>query len=196
MHPRRDVFYVRTAQPVIDLDRNKFLEHDLLALRVELVRLWLLFVPTVLAVTSLVFFAAGGPMQFSFLNWLFSSPYAPMAIHVLQYPPLLVLLLTAAWIDERRVLRDAEACSARSFSISRAQVGRTRRVSYLFTGEHGEYYGGYSFCLYLGVQPRELASTLEGKHSRPTRNERLRLRPQCRYPSETRLGLPTGWPTL
>ena len=37
MHPRREVFYVRTALPVIDPDRNKFLEHDLLAVRVELV---------------------------------------------------------------------------------------------------------------------------------------------------------------
>jgi hypothetical protein len=158
MHPRRDVFYVRPALPVIAPDRNKFVEHDLLAVRVELVRLWLLFVPTVLAVASLVFFAAGGPAQFSFLNSLFSSQYAPVAILILQYPPLLVFLLTAAWIDERRVLRDAEACSARSYSISRAQVGRTGRVSYLFMGEHGEYYGGYCYCLHLGlVQPQELA---------------------------------------
>jgi hypothetical protein len=64
-----------------------------------------LFVPTVLAVASLVFFAAGGATQFSFLNWLFSSHYAPITILILQYPPLLVLLLTAAWIDERRVKR-------------------------------------------------------------------------------------------
>jgi uncharacterized membrane-anchored protein len=77
MHPRREVFYVRTALPVIDPDRNKFLEHDLLAVRVELVRLWLLFVPTVLAVASLVFFAAGGPMQFSFLNWFFHHTICP-----------------------------------------------------------------------------------------------------------------------
>lgn len=130
MHPRREVFYLRTAILLIDPDRNRFLEHDLLAVRVELVRLWLLFVPTVLAVASLVFFAAGGPMEFSFLNWLFSSRYAPIAILILHYPPLLVLLLTAAWIEERRVLRDAEACSARSFSISRdsSRAGRTSFV--------------------------------------------------------------------
>ena len=172
MHPRREVFYVRTALPVIDPDRNKFLEHDLLAVRVELVRFWLLFVPTVLAVASLVFFAAGGPMQFSFLNWLFSSRYAPIAILILQYPPLLVLLLTAAWIDERRVLRDAEACSARSFSISHAQVGRAGRVSYLFMGEHGEYYGGDCFCLYLGlVQPHELATIVFHNVRKPELNK-------------------------
>lgn len=159
MHPRREVFYVRTAVPLLDPERNQFLEHDFLAVRVELVRLWLLFVPTVLALASLVFFAADGPMKFSFLNWLFSSRYAPIAILILQYPPLFVLLLTATWIDERRVMSDAEACSARSFSISHAQVGRAGRVSYLFMGEHGEYYGGDCFCLYLGlVQPHELAT--------------------------------------
>jgi len=172
MHPRRDVFCVRTALPVMDPDRNKFLEHDLLAVRVELVRLWLLFVPTVLAVASLVFLAAGGPTQFSFLNWLFSSRYAPIAILILQYLPLLVLLLTAAWISERRVLRDAEACSARSYSISQAQVGRVGRVSYLFMGEHGEYYGGYCYCLYLGlVQPPELGTIVFHNIQKPELNK-------------------------
>lgn len=172
MHPRKDVFYVRTALPVMDPSRDKFLEHDLVAVRVELVRLWLLFVPTVLAVASLVFLAAGGPMQFSFLNWLFSSRYAPVAILILQYLPLLVLLLTAAWISERRVLRDAEACSARSYSISQAQVGRAGRVSYLFMGEHGEYYGGYCYCLYLGlVQPPELGTIVFHNIQKPEINK-------------------------
>ena len=76
-----------------------------------------------------------------------------------QYPPLLVFVLLVAWIDERRVMRDAEACTARSFSISRARVGWVGRVSYLFMGEHGEYYGGD--CLYLGFpHARELATTV------------------------------------
>lgn len=172
MHPRRDVFYVRTALPIIAPDRSEYLEHDLLAVRVELARLWLLFVPTVLAVASLVFFAAGGPMQFSFLNWLFSSRYAPLAVLVMQYPPLFVLLLTAAWIAERRVMRDAEACSARSFSISQAQVGRAGQVSYLFMGEHGEYYGGHFFCLYLGlVRPQQLATIVFHNVRKPELNK-------------------------
>jgi hypothetical protein len=172
MHPRKEVFYVRTTVPLIDTDRNRFLEHDFLAVKVELVRLWLLFVPTVLAVASLVFFATGGPMEFSFLNWLFSSRYAPIAIVILQYPPVWVLLLTAAWFDERRVLRDAEACSATSFSVSQAQVGRTGRVSYQFRGEHGEYFGGDCFCLYLGlVRPNELARIIFYNTRKPELNK-------------------------
>jgi len=172
MHPRRDVFYVRTTVRLVDPDRKQFLEHDFLAVRVELVRLWLLFVPTVLAVAFLVFFAAGGLMKFSFLNWIFSTRYAPFAILVLQYPPMVVLLLVGAWIGERRVLRNAAACSVRSFSVRRGQVGLVGRVSYLFMGEHGEYYGGDCFCLHLGLaQPPELATIVIHDVGKPELNK-------------------------
>ncbi|MGC1415646.1 MAG: hypothetical protein WA817_10210 [Candidatus Acidiferrum sp.] len=157
MHPRREVYYVRTAVRLIDPDRRPLLEHDFLAVRVELVRLWLLFVPTFLSVAVLVFFAASGPAKFSYLNWVFSSRYASIVLLFCQYPPLLVFALLVAWIDERRVMRDAGACSAKSFSIHRAPVGWIGRVSYQFVGEHGEYCGGD--CLYFGLHhPRELAT--------------------------------------
>lgn len=114
-------------------------------------------VPTFLAVAFLVFFAAGGPTKFSFLNWVFTSREAYLAFFVGQYPPLLVFLLLWEWIAERRVMRDAEGCSARSFSIRRVRAGRFGRVSYLFMGEHGEYYGGE--CPYFElIHSRELAS--------------------------------------
>jgi len=45
LHPRRDVFYVRTTVRLSDADRNQTLEHDFLAGKVALVRLWLLFLP-------------------------------------------------------------------------------------------------------------------------------------------------------
>jgi hypothetical protein len=157
MHPRREVFYVRTSVRVTVPDRSQTMEKDLLAVRVELTRLWLLFVPTFLAVAFLVFFAAGGPEKFSFLNWIFTSRHAHLAFLVCQYPPLLVLLLLAEWIAERRVMRDAEACSARSFSVNPTRSGQFGRVSYLFMGEHGEYYGGE--CRYFKlIHVRELAS--------------------------------------
>jgi hypothetical protein len=169
MHPRREVFYVRTAVRSIDPAGARALEHDFLAVKVELVRLWLLFVPTFLAVAFLVFFAAGGPMKFSFLNWIFSSQHAYIAFLVCQYPPLLVLLLLFAWIDERRVMRDAEACSARSYSVSRAAAGHFGRVAYLFMGEHGEYHGGYS--LYFGlIHPHELATIVFHNVRKPELN--------------------------
>jgi len=157
MHPRREVFYVRTSVQLIDQRRHRVSERDFLAVRVVLTRLWLLFVPTFLAVAVLVFFAAGGSVKFSFLNWFFSSRLGFAGTSLFVYPPLFVLLLVSVWIDERRVMRDAEACSARSFSVSHARFRHFGRVSYQFMGEHGEYYGGYG--LYFGlVQPLELAT--------------------------------------
>lgn len=156
MHPRREVYYVRTSVRLTDSGRSHALEKDFLAVRVELVRLWLLFVPTFLAVAVLAFFAAGELMKFSFLNWIFSSRYVYVAVAFWQYPPLLVLFLLSAWIGERRVMRNARACSVNSLSIRNIRVRRFGRVSYAFKGERGEYYGGY--CLSFGiVQPRELA---------------------------------------
>lgn len=157
MHPRREVFYVRTAVRLIDADRRRALEHDFLAVRVELVRLWLLFVPTFLSVAVLVFLAARGPAKFSYLNWVFSSRYAFIVVLFCQYLPLLVFVMLVAWIDERRVMRNAEACSASAFSLHPARAGWVGRVSYAFVGEHGEYYGGD--CTYWGLaHPRELAT--------------------------------------
>jgi hypothetical protein len=46
LRPRRDVFYVRTTVKFTDLDRNLSVEHDQIAVRVEMARLWLLFLPT------------------------------------------------------------------------------------------------------------------------------------------------------
>jgi hypothetical protein len=171
MHPRREVFYVRTAVRLIDLDRNQAVEHDYLAVKVELVRLWLWVVPTSVAVVILVFFAAGGPTNFSFLNWMFSSRYSEVALILCQYPPLLVLVLLSIWISERRVMRDAEACSATSFRIySVARGGWFGRVAYSFRGEHGEYYGGD--CSYFGfAHPRELASTVFHNSRKPDLNK-------------------------
>lgn len=131
-----------------------------------------MFFPTSLAVSFLVFFAAEGPNRFSLLNWFLSSPYTYVAFVVCQYVPLFVILLLWAWIDERRVLRDAEACSARSFSISEYGRGarRIQRVSYLFMGEHDEYYGGD--CLYFGlVQPHELATIVFHSVRKPELNK-------------------------
>jgi len=170
MHPRKEIFYVRTSIQVIDPDRRQFLERDFLAVKVELARLWLLFLPTFLAVAFLVFFAAGGPTKFSYTNWIFSSGYAYIAIQFWNLPPLLALALLLAWISERRVMRDADACSARSYSISQAGAGRIGRVSYLFMGEHGEYYGGD--CMWFGfTQRHELATIVFHNVRKPELNK-------------------------
>ena len=170
IHPSRDIYYVRTSVRLIDPDRRQTLEHDFLAVRVELVRLWLLFVPTILSVTVLVFFAAGGPSKFSYLNWFFSSRYAYFVASFCLYPPLLVFVLLVLWIDERRVLRDAEACSATSFRIYGANDVWGGRVGYAFKGEQGECYGGD--CLYFRLyHPAELATIVFHNVRKPELNK-------------------------
>ena len=67
-------------------------------------------------------------------------------------------------------MRDAEACSARSFSIFRARAGRFGQVSYLFMADHGEYFGGHCVCFGL-IQPRELATIVFHNVRKPELNK-------------------------
>lgn len=160
LHPRKEVFYLRTIVRLSDPDGNQALEQEYLAVKVELVRLWLLFLPTLLAVGLLVVSCGSGILwNFSLLNTIFSSKYGFIAIQVWHAPPLIALVLLWAWISERWVMRDAEACPARSFSVTSQEGWRVRRVSYAFMGQHGEYYGGYSFYFGL-VHPLKLATVV------------------------------------
>ena len=165
LHPRKEAFYVRTTVRLRDPDRNEALEHDYLAVKVELARLWLLFLPTVLAVGFLVGSSASGVLwKFSLLNKIFYTKYAYIAFYILHVLPVIVVVLLSAWIRERWVMRDAEACSARSYSVA------NRTVSYLFMGERGEYYGGY--CYYFGLaRPMQLATVVFYNMRKPELNK-------------------------
>ena len=140
LHPRKEVFYLRTTVLVPDPDYAVVKEHDRLAVRVELARLWLLFIATFTAVAFLlVTFASGTTWKISLIdstlvNWLNLGPYP-----VLLFFRLLVIAaggLLAAWVSERWVLRDASVCSA-TF-LHRYQ----KRIMYGFKDPSGEYYGG------------------------------------------------------
>jgi hypothetical protein len=165
LHPRREVFYVRTAVRLIDPDGDLALEHDYLAVKVELARLWILFLPTFLAIGFLVVFSASGVLwKSSLLNRIFSTRYAFIAFYIGCALTVIVPLLLAVWIRERWIMRDAEACSARSYSI------RNRSVSYMFIGERGEYYGGYSYYFGL-VHPPQLATVIFYNTRKPELNK-------------------------
>jgi hypothetical protein len=165
LHPRREVFYVRTAVRLIDPDGKLALEHDYLAVKVELARLWLLFLPTFLAIGFLVVFSASGVLwKSSLLNTIFSTRYAFIALYLGCVLTVIVPLLLAVWIRERWIMRDAEACSARSYSV------RKRSVSYMFIGERGEYYGGYSYYFGL-VHPLQLATVIFYNTRKPELNK-------------------------
>jgi hypothetical protein len=143
--PRKEIFYLRTAVRVPDPDYALAVEHDQIAVRLELARLWLLFIPTFTSVAFLlVTFASGTTwrislIDFSMANGLKLGPYP--FILFLRFLVLGVFALLAAWISERRVLRDATVCSAAS--LHRYEKG----IMYSFQDSCGEYYGGQGIPL-------------------------------------------------
>ncbi len=152
LHPRKEVFYVRTTTKQRDLERNLSIEHDQLAVRVETSRLWLLFIPTALGVAFLVVTLANGTLwHFSIVEHFIDSEAVGIAYGVLRAPLYLIGLGLWIWITERRVLRDAGCCSARSFRIGNGRVG------FQFVTEKGNYGGGDDF--YFGLtKPWEVAT--------------------------------------
>jgi hypothetical protein len=144
LHPRKDVFYVRTVVRARSRKGHIVKEKDFVAVRVELVRLWILFIPTMMAVGLLVFTAARGKLwEYSLLQRALPAPYSYFVLQLTYYAPFAVILLLCVWIGERWVMRDAEACYARDFTINAGLVG------FQFMGEHGDYYGGYG--IYFGL---------------------------------------------
>jgi hypothetical protein len=145
LRPRREVFYLRTTMHVPDPDYAVAVEHDRIAVQVELARLWLLFLPTFAAVAFLLVTYANGTtwkislIDSSFVNWLDLGPYP--VILFFRFLIIAVLGLLTAWISERWVLRDASACSAGSLHRD------GKRIMYSFKDPLGEYYGGQGIPL-------------------------------------------------
>src|SRR5215831_4715513 len=151
LHPRTEVFYVRTTARMHDDEANMAIEHDQLAVRVETARLWLLFVPTALSVAFLVLTAAQGKLwNFSLLE-TFVATRAFGLWSLLRLPLWLVGAALWIWASERRVLRDAEVCSARSYKLHNGRVG------FQFVTDKGRYSGGDDFFFGL-AKPWEVAT--------------------------------------
>jgi hypothetical protein len=132
--------------------------------RVELARLWLLFLPTFAAVAFFIITSAKGtPWNFGLLDrfWERGSYPVILGIRVFQ---IVVVGLLSAWVSERWVLRDAEACSADSVS---AMGGR---LLYSFKDRLGEYYGGEGFPFALVRSPK-LARIVFYRTSNPQLNK-------------------------
>ena len=153
LQPSKEMFYLRTTIHFPDPDYAVVVQHDQLAIRVEMARLWLLFITTFAAVAFLlVTFASGTTWKFSLIdstlvNW--TNVSYPVVL-LLRSLVIAVFGLLTAWISERWVLRDASVCSADS--VQHYKSG----VLYSFRDRCGEYYGG------------------EGIPVGPTRSPRLR----------------------
>lgn len=145
LRPRKEVFCLRTTVRTARPGHTFKVEHDRIAVRIELSRLWLLFIPTFAAVAFLsITYANGTTWKVSLIdpsleNWPHLGPYP-----VLLFFRILVIgvigLLTE-WVSERWVMRDASACSA-GF-VDRIGQG----ITYSFQDPNGEYYGGHGVAL-------------------------------------------------
>jgi hypothetical protein len=162
LRPRKEIFSVRTTLPVRKVDKVE-LERGQIAVRVELARLWLLFIPTFLAVGFLISTAAKGSTWNFSLFGNFGEDF-PAGFYIWRVFLFFVVGILAAWLSERWILRDAEARQLRSISV------KAGRVSYAFVDSSGGYYGGEG-VITQKVRSLELASLVLYKMSRPEYNK-------------------------
>jgi hypothetical protein len=159
-HPRREVFIVRTSNWIESPD-DVSLEHDCVVVRVEVARLWLLFIPTFLAVSFLVIAATTGTV------WNYPLIGSSWTISPYLFGRVLVVVvwgITSTWLSERWTLHQADAgCCAGYADI------KGGRVSYSFVDRHGEYYGGEDFA--FGLSSREVANIVLYSDGKPQRNK-------------------------
>lgn len=164
--PKREILYVRTSDWDIDVDGELSLEHDRLAIRVQLTRLSLLFVPTFAAVAFLlVTYARGTTWKVDLLDALTPPLFSvrPWLFYVLEVGGFVLWYVLSRWIHERRVFRDAEACSASSFSQPDAR--------YHFVTKEGDYYGGtHGRTLRFLSRTRELSYLVCYRRTNPSLN--------------------------
>lgn len=167
LHPRREIFYLRTTTRVPDPDSALVIEHNRLAVRVELARLWLLFIPTFTALAFLLVTAARGTtwkislFGDNVLHWFDGDSYPFFLLSRLLI--IAVFELVFSWLSERWVLRDASACSADSLTRCDA------RILYSFRDTNGEYYGGDGFP--VGKLSRHLQTIVFYDTCKPQRNK-------------------------
>jgi len=168
LRPRTEVFHLRTTIHVADPDFGVAIHHDQIAVRVELSRLWLLFIPTFSAVAFLLVTGTSDTTwNMSLFDSLLISPFG-----IGPYPKLVffrfliiaVFALLAAWMSERWVLWDASACNAGSVWASE------KRIHYSFQDPSGEYYGGEGIPL-GGTRSPQLRAVVLYRTGKPDLNK-------------------------
>jgi hypothetical protein len=163
LRPRKEVFCLRTTQVLPEPDQLISVEHDLIAVRVELARLWLLFPLTMAAIAFLIITSTRGTTwKFRFLDRFWEMSSYPILI--VRMFLVLVIAILSTWVSERWVLRDAEACSADSVSMMAG------RLLYSFRDGAGEYYGGEGFPFDL-VRSMQLRRIVFYRGSNPQLNK-------------------------
>jgi hypothetical protein len=164
LRPRREVLYLKTSTPR-QHDGVPAIEHGRVAIRIELTRLWLLFIPTFLAVAFLIaIWARNSTLKLDLFDVIF--PHIGTGIAFARVGEIIVLIVVgilSVWISERSLLRDAAACSARSVWIGNG------RLSYSFLDDRGEFYGGQTLA--ISKYSAQLANIVVYNVKRPDLNE-------------------------
>jgi hypothetical protein len=166
LRPQHEVLYLRTTTRSKSVDKL-WIEHGRIAIRIELTRLWILFVPTFFAVAFLiVIWARDSTWKLDLFDVIdVIGPHSAVAIVLSRIGEAVVLLvvgLLSEWISERWMLRDAAACSARSLSVN------GRGVFYSFVDDAGDFYGGHAVS--IAKYSAELANIVHYSVNNPALN--------------------------
>jgi len=177
--PASEIFYVQTLV-FVGGPSHRAMRRDRIAVKAELNRLWLLFLPTITAVGLLLTILSRGTSWWSFF-WNI-SPIRVLLENGTFFALMLldgflggVILLLSAWLGERWVLRNADVCSARSV-MGPHTVGGFRltknlhRISYGFQDQSRGYHGGVGFPFSKNYSP-QLGSLVFYRPNAPQQNK-------------------------
>lgn len=153
LRPLRDVVLVRTTLPFSSPVRSRSVRHDQIALRVEITRLWLLFLPTFAALAFFVVASVTG------LSW-----WDPIAYPLVFVAQIVLLNFVSTWVIERSVLRDATASFADYIAEKR------NWLRYAFKDDTGGYYGGTALR-FVRIGSREIKGVVVYKALNPNSNK-------------------------
>jgi len=166
LQPRQEFFRVNTKAPRRTAGGERVREHDLLAVKLELAHLWLLFIPTSLGVLFLVGTAANDTTWhiglFRWLDYPFRA-YTYVTFRVAGVVIAGTIALLSQWITERWILRDVIATYAMSAST------KNGHLNYVFLDRYGSYYGGSTFP--FGSMNPSIGRIVFYNESNPDRNK-------------------------
>ena len=166
LRPRKEAFILKTTVSFFDALGRRCIQNDQIAVKIELIRLWMLFIPTFAAVAFLI--AQSVHESRWALDLLDDLPSNALLLMLIWRAGIIlcvfVVAIISTWISERWVLRDANACSARSYSVYAG------RINYAFLDPKGEFYGGDGVLL-GGKQPLQLATIVLYRVDRPEFNK-------------------------
>ncbi len=166
LRPRKEAFILKTTVIFFDALGRRCLQNDQIAVKIELIRLWMLFIPTFAAVAFLI--AQSVHESRWALDLLDRLPPNAFLLMLIWRGGIIlcvsVVAIISTWISERWVLRDANAGSVRSYSV------HAGRLNYAFLDPKEEFYGGDG-VLFGGKQPLQRSTIVPYRVDKPEFNK-------------------------